>query len=1099
MSINKLLIANRGEIAVRIARAAADLGIPTVAVYPADDAEALHTKVADQAVQLKGTGVPAYLDMQQLLEVARATGCDAVHPGYGFLSENKAFAELCEANGITFVGPTPEVLGLLGDKARARVLAQECSVPLIAGISEATTLEQAKAFFDSLGPNAAVVVKAIAGGGGRGMRIVRKREDLDEAFARCREEAQAAFGNGELYVEQLVQRARHIEVQVIGDGRGEVSHLWERGCSLQRRNQKLVEIAPSPSLPAELRERIIEAAVRMAKAVNYRSLGTFEFLVDIETGSFAFIEANPRLQVEHTITEEVTGVDLVRAQLQLAAGETLETLGLRQQDISRPNGYAIQLRVNMETMDAQGNIRPAGGTLHTFEPPTGPGVRVDTFGYGGYRISPHYDSLLAKLIVHSRTNRFAEAVRRAYRALCQFRVEGVATNIGFLQNLLNRPELADNQVYTRFVDDHMAALAADAEHPQLFAKAAGNAGAGAAGGASTVAAPPGTTAVTSHMPGMLAAYLVAEGDTVRAGQDLVVVEAMKMQHVITAKSGGIVRKLTATVGATIYEGDPLLFMEEAAVGEAEVATEESIDLDAIRPDLAEVMARHALGLDENRPDAVAKRRKTGQRTARENVEDLCDPGSFIEYGALTFAAQRARRPVEELIRTTPADGLVAGIGAVNGALFDEDRSRCAVLAYDYTVLAGTQGTMNHKKTDRVLEVAEQLQLPVVFFTEGGGGRPGDTDNATKVAGLDVPSFIQYARMSGLAPRIGIVSGRCFAGNAVFAGCSDVIIATANANLGMAGPAMIEGGGLGVYKPEEVGPVSVQAPNGVIDYLVADEAEATAAAKKLLAYFQGALTDWECADQRLLRRAIPENRLRAYNVRALIDILADKGSVMELRRQFAPGMITAFIRIEGRPVGLLANNPEHLGGAIDADGADKAARFMQLCDAFDIPLVSLCDTPGFMVGPEAEKTALVRHTSRMFVTAASLTVPLFTIVLRKGYGLGAMGMTGGSFHSTAFTASWPTGEFGGMGLEGAVRLAYRKELEAVEDPAARKALFEKLVAQSYERGKALSMAASLEIDAVIDPADTRKWIMRGLRSIPPRPPRNGKKRSMIDTW
>jgi len=1099
MRITKLLIANRGEIAVRIARAAADLGIRTVAVHPADDAEALHTKIADEAHLLRGTGVAAYLDMQQLLQVAQAAGCDAVHPGYGFLSENQAFAELCEANGITFVGPTSTVLGLLGDKGRARQLAQECAVPLIAGTSGPTTLEQAKAFYDGLGPNAAVVVKAIAGGGGRGMRIVRRREDLDEAFARCRDEAQAAFGNGDLYVEQLVNRARHIEVQVIGDGSGNVCHLWERECSLQRRNQKLVEIAPSPSLSSALRDKIIDAALRIAGTVKYRSLGTFEFLVDIETESFAFIEANPRLQVEHTVTEEVTCVDLVQTQLRLAAGENLAALGLSQDSIPAPQGYAIQLRVNMETLDGQGNILPAGGTLNIFEPPTGPGVRVDTFGYGGYRISPHYDSLLAKLIVHSRGPGFAEAVQRAYRALCQFRVEGVQTNIGFLQNLLRRPELEDNSVYTRFVDEHMQALAgsADAAHPKMFFSAASRATADAA--ARVVTGPAGTTAVNSHMPGTVVAILVADGETVRAGQDLLVVEAMKMQHVVTAKTGGIVRQVAVEIGATVYDGDPLLFIEEAAVEGAEVMTEESVDLDAIRPDLAEALARHAIGLDENRPDAVAKRRKTGQRTARENVEDLCDPGSFIEYGALTFAAQRRRRSVEDLIRSTPADGLVGGIGTVNGSLFGEEQARCMVLAYDYTVLAGTQGTMNHKKTDRLFEVAEQLRLPSVFFTEGGGGRPGDTDNATKVAGLDVPSFIQYARLNGLAPRISIVSGRCFAGNAVFAGCSDILIATANANLGMAGPAMIEGGGLGVYAPEEVGPMSVQVPNGVVDYLAADEAEATAAAKRFLSYFQGRLPNWECKDQRLLRRCIPENRLRAYDVRTVIETLADTGSVMELRQKFAPGMITAFIRIEGQPIGLIANNPQHLGGAIDADGADKASRFMQLCDAFDIPILSLCDTPGFMVGPEAEKTALVRHTSRMFITAASLSVPMFTIVLRKGYGLGAMGMTGGSFHSTAFTASWPTGEFGGMGLEGAVRLAYRKELDAVEDPAGKQALFEKLVAESYERGKAISMAVSLEIDAVIDPADSRKWILRGLRSMPPRTQRDGKKRSMIDTW
>jgi acetyl-CoA carboxylase carboxyltransferase component len=528
-------------------------------------------------------------------------------------------------------------------------------------------------------------------------------------------------------------------------------------------------------------------------------------------------------------------------------------------------------------------------------------------------------------------------------------------------------------------------------------------------------------------------------------------------------------------------------------------TEKAVDLNHIRPDLAESFERHRYTQDEARPEAIAKRHNRGMLSARENVANICDPESFMEYGALTFAAQRKRRSAEELMQSTPADGLVTGVGAVNGDSFGEEQARCAVLAYDYTVLAGTQGTMNHRKTDRILHVAEEQHLPVIFFTEGGGGRPGDTDDATLIAGLHTPSFLQYARLSALAPRIAIVSGRCFAGNAVFAGSSDLLIATRNASLGMAGPAMIEGGGLGVFAPEDVGPMSVQVANGVVDCLVENEQEAAQVARKLMSYFQGATADWQCDDQRLLRSSIPENRLRSYDIRALIQTLADSESYTELRPNFAPGMVTAFARIEGRPVGIIANDPRHLGGAIDANGSDKAARFMQLCDAFDVPLVSLCDTPGFMVGPEAEKSGLVRHTSRLFVTAASLQIPVFTVVLRKGYGLGAMGMAAGSFHNPFFTVAWPTGEFGGMGLEGAVRLGYRNELEKAGDEATQKVLFEKLVAKHYEQGKALSMAVSLEIDAVIDPFETRSWIIRGLKSVKKTGPRQARRRPMIDTW
>ena len=574
--------------------------------------------------------------------------------------------------------------------------------------------------------------------------------------------------------------------------------------------------------------------------------------------------------------------------------------------------------------------------------------------------------------------------------------------------------------------------------------------------------------------------------------------AMKMEHVVEAPAGGVVVQLDVAEGDTVAEGSVLLVIE---VGEVEASDDEAlaaVDLDHVRADLAAVRQRHAATGDAARPDAVERRRATGQRTARENIADLCDAGSFVEYGGLVIAAQRQRRSVEDLIARTPADGLVAGIGRVNGDLFEDHRAQCAILSYDYTVLAGTQGFLNHRKKDRMFELAERLRIPVVFFTEGGGGRPGDTD-APGVAGLDCMAFHLFGRLSGLVPLVGVNSGRCFAGNAALLGCCDVVIATQNSNIGMGGPAMIEGGGLGVFRPEEVGPMGVQVPNGVVDLPARDEAEAVRLAKRYLSYFQGSLAQWQCVDQRLLRGRIPENRLRVYDVRSVIETLADSDSVLELRRQFGLGMITAFIRIEGRAIGVVANNPAHLSGAIDSPGADKAARFMQLCDAFDIPLLFLCDTPGIMVGPEVERSALVRHCCRMFVIGASLSVPVFTIVLRKSYGLGAQAMAGGSHKAPLFTVAWPTGEFGGMGLEGAVKLGFRKELAAVADPAERKQLFDHMVARAYAHGQALNSASHFEIDDVIDPAESRQWIMSLLRSVPPPPPRTGKKRPCVDTW
>ncbi|WP_271104927.1 carboxyl transferase domain-containing protein [Pseudomonas tohonis] len=1088
--ITRLLIANRGEIAIRIARAAAELDIPSVAVYAEDDAASLHLRKADQAVALKGRGAAAYLDMQQLLDAALASGCDAVHPGYGFLSENAAFARLCEGAGVRFIGPAPEALDTFGDKARARELAERCGVPLAAGSNRATTLEEARAFLES-GP---IMLKALAGGGGRGMRPVRDAAELEEAYARCQSEARTAFGNDALYVERLIEQARHIEVQVVGDGEA-VSHLWERDCSLQRRNQKVIEIAPAPGLDPALRQRILDAALTLAAEARYRGIGTFEFLVDDARGDFVFMEANPRIQVEHCITEAVTGIDLVQVQLRIAAGATLAELGLAQ--AAAPRGFAVQLRINLETMQADGSARPAGGVISAYEPPSGAGIRVDGYGYAGYATSPSYDSLLAKVIVQGED--FPAALRRAYRALCEFRLEGVASNIHFLQNLLRRPELADNRVSTRFIEQHIAALLApqQAAHPHLFVSGAGGQAAQAAQ-AAVADVPAGCIALNAPSQGVLVSLDVAEGDAVAVGQAVAVLEAMKMEFVVKASHSGIVRALPVAPGDALFEGAALLYLEPAEVDGDAVASEESLDLAHIRADLAEVLERHAITRDERRPDAVARRRKTGQRTTRENLDDLLDAGSFIEYGALALAAQRRRRTLDELIQQSPADGLVAGLGTVNAEHFGSEAARCMAISYDYTVFAGTQGVMNHKKTDRMLGLAEQWRLPLVLFAEGGGGRPGDTD-FVGVAGLDCHTFVAMARLSGLVPLVGVVSGRCFAGNAALLGCCDVIIATRNASIGMAGPAMIEGGGLGSFKAEEVGPTSVQGPNGVIDVLVEDEAEAVAVAKRYLAYFQGTVSDWRCADQRELRHAIPENRLRVYDIRTVIGLLADEGSVLELRRQFAPGMITAFVRIEGKPFGLLANNPMHLGGAIDAQAGDKAARFMQLCDAFDIPMLSLCDTPGFMVGPESEKQATVRHVSRMFVAAASLSVPYFTVVLRKGYGLGAQAMAAGSFHSPMFTIAWPSGEFGAMGLEGAVRLGFAKELAAVEDLGERQKLFDKMVAKAYQNGKAINMASFLEIDAVIDPEQTRAWLLRGLNAAPKPAPREGRKRPFVDTW
>ena len=602
----------------------------------------------------------------------------------------------------------------------------------------------------------------------------------------------------------------------------------------------------------------------------------------------------------------------------------------------------------------------------------------------------------------------------------------------------------------------------------------------------------------SPLQGTVLIVDVEVGDQISEGQRVALLESMKMEHEVLATSGGVITKVCIEIGQMVTESEKLFSLDVRETPSTKEVTSDALDLTYIRPDLAETIERHEIGRDHRRKSAVEKRHLKGQRTARENIADLTDGGELVEYGPLAIAPQRKRRSVDDLILNTPADGMVGGLAEINSDLFDESKTQCVVISYDYTVLAGTQGGQNHRKKDRLFEISKKWKLPVIFFTEGGGGRPGDTDGL-QVAGLDCLAFGLWAELSGDVPLVGITSGYCFAGNAAILGCCDVIIATEDANIGMGGPAMIEGGGLGTYHPSEIGPTETQTANGVVDILVKDEQEAVQIAKKYLSYFQGEITGWDSQDQRTLRHLVPENRLRAYDIRKVIDVLFDIDSVLELRKDFGLGIITSLARIEGKPVGVIANNPGHLGGAIDADAADKASRFMQLCDAHDLPIISLCDTPGFMVGPEAEKSGLVRHVSRMFVNARSVTVPTGTIVLRKAYGLGAQAMASGGFKFPMFTISWPTGEFGGMGLEGAVKLGYRKDLEAINDPKEREQAYQNLVEKMYESGKGLSMADHFEIDDVIDPQDSRQWIMAALRAAGPAEQRATKKRPMIDTW
>lgn len=1149
--LRRLLVANRGEIALRVLRACSENNVKTVALATAGDETSLHIASADEAVQ-----VPSYMDSAAVIEAAMQTGCDAIHPGYGFLSESADFARRCEKVGISFVGPSSDTLSLLGDKVEARKLAQSLGVPVAAGSDvPCDSVASVRSAIAERKLNFPLFLKAVGGGGGRGIRPVPSEAQLDDAFAACAREAAAVGLEGGVFVEEMVEGARHIEVQLLGDGEGNLVHLYERDCSVQRRRQKVIEIAPAPFLDEGIRGLLTSNALAIGNACGYRGAGTCEFLLPARRGAPPiFLEFNPRIQVEHTVTEEATGVDLVAAQLQIAAGASLGSLGLRQQQI-RLVGSAMQARVQMAA--------PGGRVGAAYTEPGGLGIRVDSALYSGYEPNASFDPLLLKIIARAGVGAGAAASgemgasdapmggawevarRRLLRACGELHLGGeLQTNMAEVCAVLESPAFARGEWTTATLDetDGTAATAPPPPAPtlsraRLFAQGLGS-GRGEGGDDAAVAAPStaagdgalppapeGCVYVVSPLQGQVldASEAAESGDALAAGGCVLVLASMKMEHVVPAPTRGVLVELLAAPGQHVRRGEPIALLR--CDGADEVAAEAAPAGEAVpeeRADLAKVLAARRATTDDGRVEAGdakfaerrAMRHARGQLTARENVAALLDEGAeLFEYGRYAVAAQRGRASIDELMKRSPADGLITGVGTVNGGAFGAAAAKAAVAAYDATVLAGTQGFWNHMKLDRIIEVAGAQSLPLVLFAEGGGGRPGDTDvEPIANSQLGVHTFSRLAALSGSVPLVGLASGYCFAGNAALLGACDVVIATRGANIGMAGPAMIEGGGLGRVLPTQIGPSEEGSAIGVVDVLVADETEAVDVARRYLAYFQGRAPacaesgGWAAADQSALRHVVPQNRKRTYDMRRIITTVCDADSWLELRSGFAEGIISGLCRVEGHALGVVANRPDGpLGGAVDSDGALKAARFMELCDAFDIPLLFLCDTPGFMVGVEHEQTAAVRKLSRMFAVGASLSVPCVSIVTRKSYGLGAMAMMGGHAagkHNT-FHLSWPSAEAGPMNLEGAVALGFAKELGKAHEKggaAAQQALYEKLLAGGYERGSALSVARTLETDDVIDPSESRRWIAAALETTAPpaqRPWR--RKRPCVSPW
>ncbi|KAK5048908.1 hypothetical protein LTR84_005328 [Exophiala bonariae] len=1117
----KILIANRSEIACRLIRTySLYSSVQTVALFTPSEKDATHVRLATASVALPGEGPRAYLNAANIVNIAKKEGCWGIAPGYGFLSEDAGFARLCEDEGIIFIGPSSEQLAQLGNKISARSLAANAGVPILNGTKttrdRASSITDVLAFGKSLKPGSKIILKAAAGGGGRGIRIIDDNTDeqaIRSAYEACQREAQASFGDGSLFAERYLYGAKHIEVQLLGDGTGQVCHFWERECSLQRRNQKVVEIAPSPSITPQLRQAIIEAAVNLGKAVKLRSLATIEFLVDAATDDYYFMEANPRIQVEHTITEQINGIDLVDLQLQVALGRTLVDLQITR-DPPPPRLTSIQLRINAESFRQDGTAQPEAGTIRQGYFPTGVGVRVETALEGGrqYAVSPLFDSLLAKLIVTSSS--YESALRLARRSIDETRIVGCRTNQAFLMALLDFPIVQEGKSNILTIQENFAALysATQKFEDELRVKVDSNSEetTSVTKDAPKVERPAGSEELLALVTGVILSITVREGDKVTAGQELVVLEAMKMEHSVQSAYNGVVAKVAVKEGQQVTAGDALVFInsdgDSPSTSTQDLA--EAEDPQKLRPELTELNERQAFLRYAGREDNVANRHANGYLTGRENLDLLVDKDSFIEYGDLVVAAQRKRYPLSHLIARTSGDGIIVGWAKM-------DSHPVAMVIGDYLVLAGTQGHFHHQKLDRIFQSIIDHPAPMVLYAEGGGGRPGDTDHLG-VAGLKTPSFalLGQIRARGI-PSVAVANGYCFAGNAALLGTCDIVIATRGGSkdapqrksttIGMGGQAMIEGGGLGRFEHEYIGPVDVHARSGGIDVLVDTEVEAASMVRKIIALFthprlppaQSPYT----ADPLRLRTAVPplSSRRRAYDVRRVINLLLDDDSFIEFCPQWGVSVLTGFGRVNGQAVAIIASNSSSsLGGAIDVASGAKVNRLLRLLIRLGgMHVLSLCDTPGFMVGPDFERSLEAQgggSTYRCFgdwfgnsQEFALLGGRVLGVVLRNGFGLGAQAMLGGGSLNNSMCVAWPSAVFGGMGIEGAVRLAYKKELEAIEDLEKRKKREQEMIDAMYSEGKAVNMAMASEIDGVIDPATTRKWLEQMIEVLPERVP------------
>ena len=1106
----RVLIANRGEIAIRVARAAASLGIESVAVFTPADSQSLHTRLATKAVEIGRTiadPLRAYLDIEAIISAAKASGADSIHPGYGFLSENANFAERCRAEGLRFIGPSPAALALFGDKVEARAFAQIQGIPVVPGAPGAlASSADAKAVAQSIGYP--VMLKASAGGGGRGMRIVTGSTEMGEAFARCQGEAQAAFGNGTVFLEKIVPRPRHIEVQVLGDAQGHVVHLFERDCSVQLRHQKVVEVAPAPNLDGALRQRILRDAVTLARAAAYENAGTVEFLVDTESGRHFFIECNPRIQVEHTITEQVMGLDLVEAQFRIAAGESLAAIGMADQKaVGQPRGFAIQARV----------VAHGTGTLTAYREPSGPGVRVDACGYLGLAPPPQFDPLLAKVICQSGSSgTFESAIDRTERALAEFHIAGVPTNLEQLRAILANGAFRRGDARTTLLADTIEPAKGEQTTIRFLdqqASALGRVGRGAQAPSRPLPVPPGHQAIESPHAGAVVDIKVHAGDTVRAGQTLFVVSAMKMESSIGAPCAGIIESVAPiAAGASVDGGQILAVIKPSGSTQAapSVPREESWT-----PMLDKVAALQAIAHQRlapgSREPGVVRQRNRNKLTCRERIDVLLDRGSFREVGSLAGFA--SFDDAGEIAEFTPASH-VGGQGRIEGR-------PCIVCADDFTSRGGHADGAIGQKSRYLDRLSIEIRTPSIRLLDGssGGGSVAtmvpkqgsggeasakESTGAIKVGqprvvgsgGSFLPGHLgssYYADQLATVPVVNLLLGSVVGIGAAKAvlGHFSVMVRDIS-QLFVAGPPVVSHAmGYDVTK-EDLGGWHIHCRNGSVDNLAETEEEAMAQTRRFLSYLPSsayeappvqATTDKVDRREEELLTLVPRKRIATFDVRRAIQLIADKDSFFEIGPLWGTDQVTGFIRLAGHPVGVIASDSRHVnGGALTADGCDKLKRHLDLCDLFHIPLLNLVDNPGFAVGIEHEIAGTIRKGGEWMIAFAQVQIPIFTVLMRRSFGV-----AGNNYATPRSAASvrvtWPAADVGGIPPEGGIEAAYKRQLAEAADPAALRAEINARI--ESVRGP-VGPLNRFEIEEMIDPRDTRRlaceWVADAYRIV-----------------